>query len=405
MTHDFDLNRFVDAQYSHYSQALAEMQAGRKSSHWMWFIFPQMRGLGHSRHADFFGIGSRAEAEAYLAHPTLGARLREISNVLLTNGSDDPYTLMGGHPDDLKLRSSMTLFDAVAPGDVFARVLDRYFAGSRCNRTLELLKVSDLKSGEPAGDSLNCPEDVGTLDMVIAFDTTGSMSAYIDDVRRQVTELIPRLFSKNKDLRLGIVAFGDYCDMKSRDEFGDAYQSIGLTNDADALIKFVKNSRNTSGGDSDEFYELVMHKIINETAWRDNAQHTVLLIADADPHPLGYCYDDYVVKNQIDWRAEARSAAEKGIKFDTVTIAARPWYSKISEITGGVSMPFRSSRNTARMVEATVYARGSYAQREDFDTNAAGCADEEMNMVYDKLRKIRNLFDHPDSSKPRKSRD
>lgn len=243
-----------------------------------------------------------------------------------------------------------------------------------------------------ADDSLACPEDVGTLDMVIAFDTTGSMSAYIDDVRRQVSELIPRLFAKNQDLRLGIVAFGDYCDMVAPYNFGNAYQSVGLTNDREKLIKFVVNSRNTGGGDSDEFYELVLHKIINETAWRDNARHTVLLIADADPHPVGYCYKDLVVNNLIDWRKEAHHAARLGIKFDTVTISSTSWYRELSDITGGVSVPFRSSEKTARMVEATVQARGSYAQRADFDEADACCDDSEMKQVYACLRNARNDF-------------
>lgn len=98
------------------------------------------------------------------------------------------------------------------------------------------------------------PESIGKLDMVIAFDTTGSMAAYIEAVRKEVSELIPRLFKNNEDLRLGIVAFGDYCDMKSAQEFGNAYQCLKPTNNENAIIKFINESKDTSGGDGDEFY-------------------------------------------------------------------------------------------------------------------------------------------------------
>lgn len=108
-------------------------------------------------------------------------------------------------------------------------------------------------------------KEIGKLDMVIAFDTTGSMAAYIEAVRSEVADLVPRLFKENDDLRLGIVAFGDYCDMKSAHEFGDAYQCMTLTNNENDLIKFIRETKNTSGGDGDEFYELVIKKIVEET--------------------------------------------------------------------------------------------------------------------------------------------
>lgn len=104
------------------------------------------------------------------------------------------------------------------------------------------------------------PKKVGMLDMVIAFDTTGSMVAYIEDVRKQVAELIPKLFKDNEDLQLGIIAFGDYCDMNSKYDFGDAYQCLPLTNNENDIIKFIRNTKDTSGGDGDEFYELVIKR-------------------------------------------------------------------------------------------------------------------------------------------------
>lgn len=235
---------------------------------------------------------------------------------------------------------------------------------------------------------------IGKLDMVIAFDTTGSMAAYIGAVRQEVVDLIPNLFKNNDDLRLGIVAFGDYCDMKNAYEFGDAYQCLLPTNNQQRIIGFVKDSRDTSGGDGDEFYELVIHKIVNETPWREGSTRAILLISDAEPHPLGYSYSDYVVNNQIDWRKEAAKAEEMKIKIDTVSITNSPWYKELSQMTGGVHMPFSSGYKTARLVEATTFARGSEKQREMWDHLSCSFSDDaEMSGVYESLREAREDYD------------
>lgn len=220
------------------------------------------------------------------------------------------------------------------------------------------------------------PKEVGMLDMVIAFDTTGSMAAYIDAVRQEVAELIPRLFKDNENLRLGIVAFGDYCDMKNAQEFGDAYQCLMPTDNENDIIKFVRESKDTNGGDGDEFYELVIKKIVEETPWREGSTRAVLLISDANPHPVGYSYKDRVVNNQIDWRKEADKAAEMKIKFDTVTITQASWYKELSSITGGVSAPFSSGAKTARLIEAATMSRGSLKSRLKWDIMFAESDDE-----------------------------
>ena len=119
------LDRFLTAQAPIYSTVLAELRAGRKQSHWMWFIFPQLRGLGRSSTARVYGIAGVAEARAYLAHGTLNPRLRECTQLVLGVDHDDPHRIFGS-PDDLKFGSSMTLFDAVQPGDLFARAIDRF---------------------------------------------------------------------------------------------------------------------------------------------------------------------------------------------------------------------------------------------------------------------------------------
>ncbi len=135
----FDLARFVRAQAGCYDAALGEIRAGRKRSHWMWFIFPQMKGLGRSFEANRYGIASLKEAKAYLAHPLLGPRLVQITHALTQLEGDNPTAVMG-YPDDVKLRSSMTLFEAAGGGAVFGDVLDRSFGGQRDARTLNMLK-------------------------------------------------------------------------------------------------------------------------------------------------------------------------------------------------------------------------------------------------------------------------
>ncbi|MDQ1635765.1 MAG: hypothetical protein QOJ32_2574 [Frankiaceae bacterium] len=144
MTDDYDLQRFVDAQDRDgtYRQALSELRAGRKHSHWMWFVFPQIAGLGHSATAQRYAVSGEAEANAYLDHPVLGARLRECSQALLDTGETDPVAVLGGI-DAQKLRSSMTLFSSVAPHDpVFGAVLDRFFDGSPDDATTQRLSRS-----------------------------------------------------------------------------------------------------------------------------------------------------------------------------------------------------------------------------------------------------------------------
>ena len=135
-----DLERFVEAQRGVYGRALAELRAGRKTSHWMWYVFPQLAGLGSSGNAQFYGIRGLDEARAYLAHPVLGARLVECAESLLELPGRLTATDIVGYPDDLKLRSCATLFARVAPaGSVFDRLLDRYYGGAGDERTLALL--------------------------------------------------------------------------------------------------------------------------------------------------------------------------------------------------------------------------------------------------------------------------
>lgn len=140
MPDPFNLARFVEAQSSEYQQVLRELRAGRKQSHWIWFVFPQLKGLGRSSMAGFYGLGSLDEAKAYLAHSVLGPRLRECTD-LVNRVEGRTIDEIFGFPDNLKFRSSMTLFaKATEENAIFNDALEKYFAGEPDARTLELLK-------------------------------------------------------------------------------------------------------------------------------------------------------------------------------------------------------------------------------------------------------------------------
>jgi uncharacterized protein (DUF1810 family) len=140
---EFELSRFVIAQDAGgaYAGALSELRAGRKTSHWMWFVFPQIAGLGHSSMARTYAISSLAEADAYLAHQVLGPRLLECTRIVAETAGRTAQDIFGGI-DAIKLRSSMTLFARGAPDDVFDQVLARYFGGIPDPATEQLLKAS-----------------------------------------------------------------------------------------------------------------------------------------------------------------------------------------------------------------------------------------------------------------------
>ena len=139
MPDPFDLRRFVDAQEADYDIALREIRNGRKQSHWMWYVFPQFAGLGMSPTSQRYAIGSLAEASAYLAHPVLGPRLLECADAVLALRDRSALEVFGS-PDDMKLRSSATLFAAVSPaGSAFHRIVEQYFGGDHDERTRALI--------------------------------------------------------------------------------------------------------------------------------------------------------------------------------------------------------------------------------------------------------------------------
>jgi uncharacterized protein (DUF1810 family) len=137
-----DLRRFVEAQKNDYERALSEIRSGRKRSHWIWYIYPQIDGLGFSSMSKRYAIKSAAEADAFLKHPVLGPRLAECCEAILGVEGRSAFEILGS-PDDMKLKSCATLFACVSPpGSVFAQVLDKYFQGARDGKTLRLLGVT-----------------------------------------------------------------------------------------------------------------------------------------------------------------------------------------------------------------------------------------------------------------------
>lgn len=242
----------------------------------------------------------------------------------------------------------------------------------------KVVKEKPVKKEEPSSEK---------TDYVIAFDTTGSMSSYIDAVRRHVSSLIPELFSNSSDLMMKIVAFGDYCDMTNVKlmQFGNAFQTTQLTNNQKELINFVKTAKDTNGCDSDEFYELVIKKIVEETPWRENSKRVILLIADANPHKVGYVFGG--VTHKIDWKKEARKAAEMAIQIDTINCghSGHEFRKELSEITNGVNIDFQSSGKTTELIIATTYARSSKLSFTASMNAAMDSGDDELIGMYKKI--------------------
>lgn len=231
-------------------------------------------------------------------------------------------------------------------------------------------------------------ETVG-LDYVIAFDSTGSMSSYISSVKKKVIETVENLFKNSPDLQISIVVFGDYCDMESKDKFGKAYQCLPLTSNQNEIINFINNSKNTSGGDSDEFYELVIKKVVEETAWRENAKKAFFLIGDANPHQIGYNYKFMVKNNQIDWKQEAEKASKLGIQIDTLRIQDySEWYKELSDITGGVCMDFENADKISNVVEGLAYARTNRKAYATAYSMSVSSGDEELIGAFKQMGKL-----------------
>ena len=225
---DFDLERFVEAQNLVYDMALREIKEGQKRGHWIWFIFPQIKGLGHSYNSEYYGISGTKEAKAYLEHPLLGARLREISQAMLDCGNPSTDDILG-FPDVLKVRSCMTLFDMVSPNDIFKQVLDKYYEGKLCDKTIWRLGTREEKSKNA----------IKLSKLRIAKDGTILLADYQKEVKMEPIVKAVYLLFLNHPEGIAFKYLPDY-----RKELTDLYQKIkpfGLTERAIRSIEDVTN--------------------------------------------------------------------------------------------------------------------------------------------------------------------
>lgn len=225
---EYDLERFVEAQNMVYDMALQEIKEGQKRGHWIWFIFPQIKGLGHSYNSEYYGISGTKEAKAYLEHPLLGARLREISQAMLDCGNPSADDILG-FPDVLKVRSCMTLFDMVSPNDIFKQVLDKYYEGKLCDKTIWRLGTREEKSRNA----------IKLSRLSIAKDGTILLADYQKEVKMEPIVKAVYLLFLNHPEGIAFKYLPDY-----RKELTDLYQKIkplGLTERAIRSIEDVTN--------------------------------------------------------------------------------------------------------------------------------------------------------------------
>ena len=232
---DFDLDRFVKAQDSEvsYSVALSEIKQGCKRSHWIWYVFPQIKGLGHSYRSEYFGISCKEEAESYLSHPVLGKRLREITQALLESDNPSAYNILGHH-DAVKVQSCMTLFDIISPNDVFNDVLWKYYEGKRCEKTVRRI---DLREGKDKNA-------IRTSRLKICKDCTIELIDFKKEIKMEpIVKAVYLLFLMHPE-GITFKYLPDY-----REELADIYQKIkpfGLTERAVRSIENVTDPRNNS---------------------------------------------------------------------------------------------------------------------------------------------------------------
>lgn len=227
----YDLERFVKAQDSDrytYADALNEIKNGHKQGRWIWYVFPQIKGLGHSNRSEFYGIAGKEEATAYLEHPVLGKRLREITHAFFDCNNLSAFNILG-FPDVLKVQSCMTLFDLVSPNDIFNDVLDKYYEGKPCEKTMRHLRGREEKA----------KNIVKISRLIISKDCTILLADYQKEVKMEpIVKAVYMLFLKHPE-GIAFKYLPDY-----RKELADIYQKIkpfGLTERAIRSIEDVTN--------------------------------------------------------------------------------------------------------------------------------------------------------------------
>ena len=237
-TVDYDLERFVEAQEVTYEMALREIRNGQKRGHWIWYVFPQIKGLGHSYNSEFYGISSKEEAKAYLEHPVLGLRLREITQAFLNCANKTADEILG-FPDVLKVRSCMTLFDMVSPNDIFDEVLHKYYEGQRCDKTIWRLGFHDDK----------LKNQVKYSRLTITKEGSVMLTDYNKEVAMEpLTKAVYLLFLKHPE---GI-AFKELPDY--RDELLELYAKIRTNGINDRVVKSIAFQTAVDASLADQYY-------------------------------------------------------------------------------------------------------------------------------------------------------
>ena len=225
---NYDLERFIEAQKYDYDGALSEIKNGQKRGHWIWYIFPQIKGLGHSYNSEYYGISSKEEAKAYLDHPVLGLRLREITQALLDCENISADDILG-FPDVLKVRSCMTLFDLVSPDDIFNDVLYKYYEGQRCDKTIWRLGFHD--------DKLKHLVKISRL--TITKDGAVMLTDYNKEVKMEpMTKAVYLLYLKHPE-GIAFKALPDY-----RKELAEIYVKIKPFGLNDRVVKSIEDVTN-----------------------------------------------------------------------------------------------------------------------------------------------------------------
>jgi hypothetical protein len=221
-----------------------------------------------------------------------------------------------------------------------------------------------------------------STDIVISFDTTGSMMPCLKEVRRRVNETVKTLFDNISDLRIGIVSHGDYCDGKN------VISEIDLTSDKERLIAFLKNAPNTYGGDSDECYEFVLHRI-NTFDWKSE-NRALVLIGDALPHAVGYRYDN--ITNKFDWREEASALASKKVSIYAVEALgdynSKKFYEPLANMTNGRKLDLNQFSDVVETLVAISYhSSGDAVQLENYKVELESSFKMNRNLasVFNKL--------------------
>ena len=230
------------------------------------------------------------------------------------------------------------------------------------------------------------------MDVVISFDTTGSMRSCIYEVKRKVAEVIQRLFTEHEDLRVGIIAHGDYCDT-------DTYitKQFQLSNKCDDLVAFVNSIGFTGGGDSDECYELVLQEA-KSFDWRDG-EKILIVVGDADPHRVGYRYHTHT--NIIDWKQEAKELANSGVKIYPVQCLSHSstnWWNELATLGNGTKLDLHQFTDILRLFSAVVYKTVSIEKVEAYreELQSEGLLNRNLAQIIDNLLGKKTEYIEPD---------